>query len=122
MSKKSASKTKPYKWLGHIQVYFNDEEIADCLAWVGDRTPQPLDVVDTIVQSETATKISYSHIQDCYYISLQPKSKDSFYRGYTLGFKHVLLTRLLEISLYIHEVLMENGGIELPNSESVPDW
>ncbi len=122
MPKPRKEKLAPYKWLGHIPVYFNDKDVAECMKWIGDRDINPTTGLDTLVQKETSVKISYSNMNDSYYISLQPKRRDSMYWGYTLGFNHVDLLRLLQIALYVHEVLVETAAIELPNGEGVPDW
>lgn len=111
-----------YKWKGHIQHYFNDEEIANCLLWIEARKPDPLGCIDVMIQKEIGVKFSYSENQDGYFISLQPKAKDSIYYGYTIGLSHVSLERLILIALYVVSELMEHEAIPTPTTATLPDW
>jgi len=121
-SKKGSTKVKPYKWIGHISVYFNDEEIAACLSYCDAREWDFSNVVCVISQQEVAIKFSYDLNNDCYRCVLQPKSPYSYLRGYTLGFNHVELSRLIQIAAYVCEVLMENEAVEIPTKPAVQSW
>jgi len=120
--KKSSAGTEKYKWVGHIMHYFNDEEIVKCVAWIEDRKPVAIEAMSVITQKEIGMKVSYNPNQDGYFISLQPKSKTSFYYGYTIGFSHSDLERLVHIALYVVAELMEHDAIPLPDKSPLPEW
>ena len=111
-----------YKWIGHIEVYFNDDEIIRAIEYIAGREADFEDSISRISQQGTGVKFTYSGDQDTYRITLQPKDAHSTYRGYTLGFSHVDLGRLLLIGTYICEVMMANDQIELPESRDTNDW
>lgn len=113
---------KEYKWLGHIEVSFNDEGIKECLAYVGERNWDFEDVISVITQQNTALKFSYEQGTSSYRITIQPKEYDCYLRGYTLGYSHTDLARLLQIASYIVTEMIEHQAIELPGKESANDW
>lgn len=121
-SSKSASRKKPYKWIGHIEVFFNDDEREHVINYCKEREFDFEDSVSRVAQTRTAIKFSYEVGSDCYRATLQPKDEKSAYYGYTLGFSHVDLSRLLQITTFIVYELMENGGISIPEDRKVNEW
>lgn len=121
---RNSKKRRPtaYKWIGHIEVYFNDEEREHIIAYWADRNFDFVDALSTLTQTLTGVKITYNTSGDGYRCSLQPKDQDSTYYGHTVGFSHAELPRLLQIAIYVQTVLMENQAIDKPEKESMPDW
>lgn len=122
VQKHKTTASKRYKWVGHIQVYFSDEEVIEAQAWLGDTTPIITTIVDSIVSLNTSLKITLDEDRGVYQFTLQPKEKTSAYYGYTLGFGHSDLARGIHISQYILEVLMDNDAIPLPDKQSINTW
>lgn len=123
MSRKNSSKRSPeYKWLGHIQVHFNDQELIAFLEYASDLPFDLETAVVTITQALVGIKFIYDQANDGYRCVLQPKEKSSKYYGYTLGFNHLELARVVQVAMYINDVLMEHEAIPLPNNEPMPDW
>lgn len=120
--KNNGSENGKYKWLGHIQHFFNDAEIEACICWIEGRKPDSLGAIDIIAQQGIGIKFVYSSVQDGYHITLQPKDKHSYYYGYTLGLTHTDLERAIHISLYVVSELMEHQNIPLPETSTLPDW
>lgn len=113
---------KAYKWIGHIEVHFNDDERRAVVEYCDERTFDFEDAIASITQAKIGVKFSYGESDDAYRITLQPKATDAYLRGYTLGFNHLSLDRLLQIALYVVNVLIEHEGIEIPNSTPINDW
>jgi hypothetical protein len=118
MSKKSSQpqtkKDNRYKWIGHINVYFNDDELQEVIEFLHGRAFDCEDVIATITQKSCSVKFTYDQWQDSYYCTIQPKLTSHYLYGYTCGISHVDLTRLVGIALYVVDVLLENEGIQLP--------
>lgn len=117
--KKGRSNGKHYKWLGHIPVYFNDDELDAVIKYVDERDWDCEDVITRQTQAGIGVKFTYDVGSDCYHCTLQPKGKDCYLRGYTLGFNHVDFMRLMGVASYVCEVLIENGGVEIPTKTNV---
>lgn len=111
-----------YKWLGHIEVGFNDEERERAIEYCDGRELDFEDVISRITQTKTGIKFSYSESNDTYRATVQPKDKGNTYYGYTIGFAHLDLARLLSIVQYIIVELMENAAIPIPEDREANDW
>lgn len=120
--KRGTNERQRYKWIGHIQHYFNDPEKIECMAWIEARKPNALEAIDTISQKRIGIKFVYSENQDGYHISLQPKDAHSIYYGYTIGISHANLERGIHVALYLVSELMEQEAIPLPDKQALPDW
>ena len=121
-SKKQRKRRYVYKWLGHIEVYFNDTERDEAIAHIGPTKADFEDILSRITQQGIGVKFSYSGSHDDYRITLQPKQEGHPYDGYTVGYSHVELSRLLLIGQFIVEVLMADGRLSLPNSGVKNEW
>lgn len=121
-SKPSKRTTNAYKWLAHIQVYFNDEEIIEAQKWLDGKEEDLALSIDCVTSKDTSVKVTLDQHRSAYQITLQPKAKSSPYRGYTLGFTHVDLGRGMAIVEYIHEVLMDAGSIDIPITTKTNTW
>ena len=111
-----------YKWIGHIEVYFTDEERDSAIASIEGRAPDFEDILTRLTQQGVGVKFTYSEATDQYRVTLQPKDKHCPYVGYTLGFSHIEMTRLLLIAEYIYEVMVERHEIPIPEKGQVNDW
>ena len=117
----SNGRVKPYKWIGHMEVYFNEEEATAVLVYWTDRTFVLGEAIVELTQGEMPVKISYDPDRDGYRCSLQPKSKHCSYRGYTIGFSHSSLSRLLQVALYVKNEMIEHNAIAIPTKDTMPD-
>lgn len=120
--KKKRGRVGVYKWIGHVEVYFDDDEKQAVEAHFSGVEPHLEDAIAAITQQETAVKFSYDDGKDAYRVTLQPKRGDHPYRGYTLGYSHVDLLRLSQIARYICDVMMDDGSIERPENTKANDW
>ncbi len=119
---RSKSRAPKYKWIGHILVYFNDDERSNVLTYVAQRKWDFENVICTLTQKQIGIKFTYNEGADAYHITLQPKDQDNPCYGYTIGTDHVELGRLIQIAAYIAEEMLPNGAIVPPDREASPDW
>jgi len=124
VSKKRSSNdaSTKYQWVAHIVVDFNDQERKEALDYCDGLRSDFFDQVTCITQMGVAVKVTYDGYNDCYILTLQPKDRTNKYYGYTLGFSHVDLARLMQVGVFIVEVLMEHEAISIPNKGVVADW
>jgi hypothetical protein len=120
--RKKRRKRYGYKWIGHIEVYFNDIERDEAIAHIGEIEADFEDIVSRITQQGICIKFAYTGGTDDYRVTLQPKEEDHPYNGYTLGYTHVELTRLLLIAQFIVEVLMRDQRVAIPDKSSQNEW
>ncbi len=111
-----------YKWIGHIEVYFNDDEIQEVLAYVEQRQWDFEDVVSGLTQANYGIKFMYSEADNQYRLTMQPKNKDCYLVGYTIGYSHMDLFRLIQIAAYIVNEMIEHESIDLPTKRVVNTW
>lgn len=111
-----------YEWIGHIEIDFNDPDRDEVLKYVDTRTWDFEDVVSVLTQQDVGIKFTYNKSTDSYRVSLQPKQRDCYLLGYTLGYEHMDIVRLYQIATYIVDVMIEHEQIELPERRGVPDW
>lgn len=111
-----------YKWIGHIEVFFTEIERTRAIEYIGGAAADFEDVLSRLTQQEITVKFTYEVNEDHYRIVLQPKAKHCYLRGYSLGFSHIDLSRLLLIGQYICEVMITESQITLPNRQATNDW
>lgn len=122
MRKKRNATRDTYKWLGHIQVYFNDDEAKEVVRYIEERQWDCEAILVDNTQSAYPTKITYNATDDCYQITVQPKSKDSYLYGYTVGFTHLDLLRGLCVMAFIIHELIPTNALDLPSKPTVASF
>lgn len=122
MRKKRGTTRDAYKWLGHIQVYFNDDEAQEVVDYIEARKWDCEDILVTNTQASYPTKLTYNASDDCYQITVQPKSKDCYLYGYTVGFTHLDLLRGLCVMAYIIHELIPAEALDLPSKPIVASF
>lgn len=120
--RKRTTRKDEYKWLGHVNLAFTEKQIAECLAYCADRKWDFVDDLCTLTQQDWGVKLTYDNQNDCYRCTLQPKAKECYLRGYTIGFNHVEMPRILQIASYVVNELVEHQGVEIPGKAVAPSW
>lgn len=120
--KRPTARAKRYSWVGHIQVYFNDDERQEVIKYLDERPADLENTIAIITQTDTSVKVTYDGHNDCYQGTLQPKGKSDPYTGYTIGFSHTDLKRLIPIMGYIRFELMEHNTLDKPDKRNTADW
>lgn len=126
MPNKSTTRSKnyapKYKWIGHIAVYFNDDERDAVLDYIGQREWDIEDSICTLSQAGYGVKFTYDESRDSYYLSLQSKDKSCPYYGYTIGTSHMEISRVIQIACYIVTELIPAEALDKPDEKQSPSW
>ncbi len=120
--KDKRKRQQKYEWLGHIQVYFSDDERNHVLDYIGERQWDLEDTLCSLTQSQVSCKFTYDNGRDSYYLTLQPKEKNNPYYGYTIGVTHLELVRIVQIAAYVVNELLPNEGLPFPTDQKAIDW
>jgi len=111
-----------YKWTGHVEHYFNADQVQEAIEYMDQRTLRIHEVLEILTQKEIQCKFAYSEDTDSFRMVLQPKSRNHPYVGLTIGFSHVNLERLAKLALYVSDCLLDNEALDLPTKRVQNDW